>query len=550
MMKRRNLIAVCAAAAVVCVAAVALLLRVPEKNGEKHFTAFFAVPGEETQVNDNRLADRLAEVTGARVETKWLDGQTAAEKIESMVTVNEYPDFINGSDATDALVKAGAFIPLEDYLDDYPNLKAYLTDKQWESLRKEDGHIYYIPPFGVISGRDMSTIPSGEAFWVQKRVLEWAGYPKLRTLDEYFDLIVSYLEANPTTNGAENIGFEILCDDWRYFCLENPPMFLAGYPNDGCAIVDKETQKASVYDTIPEAKQYYGKLCEMYNKGVIDPETFMLTFQQYIDKISSGRVLGFVDQYWQFMNAQNSLYANGMEECTYVPFPITANESIKGNYNCTENSLNVASGVGISVSCEDVEGALAFLDGLLSPEGMKLRNWGEEDVDYEVRADGVFYRTEEQREQWSNGEYLKKNSCTYVYFPGYTGQLADGINAVVPGEQPGEYYAGMSEYDKKILDAYGHQTWVDFVGEATDGEVWYPLYSCKGDWAGDSPYGKAAEAMENVKRRWLPKIIMSKEDEFEESWEAYRKAYDEQVDVAAYENELNAEIQRRIKAAE
>ena len=50
------------------------------------------------------------------------------------------------------------------------------------------------------------------------------------------------MQANPTMeDGTANIPYTILCDDWRYFCLENAPQFLDGYPNDGCCMVDPET---------------------------------------------------------------------------------------------------------------------------------------------------------------------------------------------------------------------------------------------------------------------------------------------------------------------
>ena len=60
-------------------------------------------------------------------------------------------------------------------------------------------------------------------------------------------------------------------------------MFLAGYPNDGCAVIDRKTQTAKVYDTIPEAKQYYKKLSSIYEQGVIDPETFMPVSYTHLD---------------------------------------------------------------------------------------------------------------------------------------------------------------------------------------------------------------------------------------------------------------------------
>lgn len=526
-----------------------ICVRTPEKQ-VKEFTAFFAVQADMTTSADNRIKTKIAQITGAKADVEWLTGQTASESVTSMIQRGEYPDFINGSDATDQLIQAGALVPLEGYLDDYPYLKEYLNESRRTALYRSDGHIYYIPPFGVIQGKNTATINSGEAFWIQKRVLEWAGYPKLQTLDEYFEVIRDYLQAHPETDGEKNTGFAILCDDWRYFCLENPPMFLAGYPNDGCAIVDPVTQKASVYDTIPEAKQYYRKLSEMYDCGVIGPETFTLSFQQYLDKLSTGSVLGMVDQYWQFMTAQNNLYANGKEECTYVPFPITADEGIKGNYNCREENLNVADGIGISVDCEDVEGALQFLNDLLSPEVMVLRNWGEEGIDYGVDENGCFYRMAAQRAFWADDDYLKENVCSYPFFPAYEGMLSDGINTVHPSEQPGEYYDRLSDYDKKILDAYGYRTWGEFLGEEQEGEPWYPLYSCTADWPSDSAYGIAEKNMEMLKRRWLPRIIMSGEDEFERNWKLYMSNYEANVDRKAYEEQLNLEIQKRVQWTE
>jgi putative aldouronate transport system substrate-binding protein len=507
-----------------------------------------AVPGE-NHVEDTRLKEEIARCTGASAQVEFLGGQTPEEKIEAMIQTGNYPDFINGADASSLLIEAGALIPLEDYLEDYPALYHYLTPRQWESLRKEDGHIYYIPPFGVIQGHNTQTMFSGESFWIQKRVLEWAGFPEVKTLDEYFDLIVSFLEANPQSDGKPNIGFEILCDDWRYFCLENPAMFLAGYPNEGCAIVDPETQEAAVYDTIPEAKQYYQKLSQMYSQGVVDPETFTLSYSQYIDKISAGNVLGFVDQYWQIMDAQNTLYAFGREDRTYVPLAITANEGIEGKYNCTEPNLNIGAGLGISVDCRDVEGALQFLNDLLTPELMVLRYWGVKGVDYEVDDAGVYYRTKEQRENWANGDYMKENRCDYTYFPAYEGMLADGINASRPAEQPGEYYEKLSPYDKKVLDAYGFQTWKEFLGEEWEGSAWFPLYSCVADWPADSTYGQAKAEMERIKRLWLPKVIMSSEEEFEENWTDYMQDYADNVDVEAYITQLNIEIKKRVEAA-
>ena len=101
-------------------------------------------------------------------------------------------------------------------------------------------------------------------------------------------------------DGTENIPYTILCEDWRYFCLENAPQFLDGYPNDGSCMVDPDTKKVLDYNTSDTAVKYFKKLNEEYQKGIVDPESFTQTYDEYISKLSTGRVLGMIDQWWDF----------------------------------------------------------------------------------------------------------------------------------------------------------------------------------------------------------------------------------------------------------
>lgn len=381
----------------------------------KEFTAFYAVPGTELN-DDNEIQQMIAEITGVRVKETWLTGQTASEAIGTLIAGGEYPDLIDGSDGTAQLYEAGALIPLDDYLDNYPNLKAFWSEENWDRVRQADGHIYWIPQFGNPYEQDMASTPA-EAFWIQTRVLKWAGYPEVKTLDEYFKLLEDYNAANPTmADGTANIPYTILCDDWRYFCLENPPQFLAGYPNDGSVIVDPETETIVDYNTIPEAKAYFQALNEGYAKGLVDPEAFTQSFDEYIAKLSCGRVLGMVDQWWQFTDARDSIKQQGLADqgCNYVPLALTIDENVAPNYNTKAEGINAANGVGISVSCEDPEAVLQFLDDLLSPEVRILRSWGVEGVDYQVGEDGMFYRTDEQWAQVSDSAYKASHICTYT----------------------------------------------------------------------------------------------------------------------------------------
>lgn len=228
-----------------------------EEGGIKEFTAFFGVAGSEIN-DDNEVQQLIAEKVGARVKETWLTGQTADEAVGTMIAGGEYPDFIEGQTGTKQLYDAGALVALDDYLDDYPNIKNLFTDLEWEKLRQEDGHIYWIPQFSCIKNEEKVCTHNDEAFWIQARVLKWADYPEIRTMDQYFDLIEKYNAANPTMeDGTANIPYTILCDDWRYFCLENAPQFLDGYPNDGSCMVDPETLTVLDYNTSDTAVKYF-----------------------------------------------------------------------------------------------------------------------------------------------------------------------------------------------------------------------------------------------------------------------------------------------------
>ena len=122
----------------------------------------------------------------------------------------------------------------------------------------------------------------------------------------------------------------------------------------------------------------------------------------------------------------------------------------------------------------------------------------------------------------------------------------DGKNALEPDQQPDEYYETLGEVDREILDAYGYEKWTDFLTPVKENPPWFALYTAENNWAEDTDYGKAKQKMEEVKRKWLPQVIMVSKEEFEQTWDAYMDEYYREVDVDAYEAELTREVQRRV----
>ena len=484
-------------------------------NGEvKNFTAFFATPG--TEINDdNEIQNLIAQKTGVKVKETWLTGQTAQEAVGTLIAGGEYPDFIDGGDGTQQLYQAGALVALDDYIDKYPNIKNYFTAEEWDKLRQDDGHIYWIPEFSNINGEEKTCTHNDEAFWIQTRVLKWANYPKIKTMDQYFDLLEKYNAANPAMeDGTKNIPYTILCDDWRYFCLENAPQFLDGYPNDGSVIVnadDPKNPKIVDYNTTATAKKYFQKLNEEYKKGIVDSESFTQTYDEYIAKLSTGRVLGMIDQWWDFAyNVNDALKQAGLDKqgCDYVPLPITIDESVQNRWHCSGGAFNNGAGLSITTSCKDVDGALQFINDLLDQDNHNLRFWGVEGKDYEVDKDGK--------------------------------------NAMKPDGQASEFYDGLQQDVKDTFDAYGVKTYVEMIGTCEAPGPWYPMWSFSGSLTTATPGGTAWTKMGECKHQYLPKVVMS--DNFEDGWNEYMKAYNA-CNPQDFLSESQTELEKRVADA-
>ena len=515
-----------------------------------NWTFFGGMPGSEKN-DGNEVMEIIAKKTGVRVKETWLTGQTVEEAVGTIVASGDYPTFIDGGDGMMQLYDAGALIPWDDYIEKYPNIKELYSPAEWDRFRMDDGHIYWANQFGNTYGESKQTTHNDEAFWVQVKVLEWANYPKIETLDDYFKLLEDYAAAHPD-DGV--IPYTCLCEDWRYFCLENAPEFLDGYPNDGSVIVDTSSGTPTIvdYNTTPTAKMYFSKLNEEYKKGIVDSEFATQTYDEYIAKLSTGNVLGMCDQWWDFAYTVNDVFKQqglDLQGCNYVPLGLVAKPGMEQMWHTYGDTQNVASGLGVTTACEDPDRAFAFINQLLDQDIHNLRFWGVEGVDYNVDENGLFFRTEDMRMKCSDTEYKASHLCDYSYFPQWGGTSRDGKNAMTPTEQTSEFFDSLAEPLVKCFEAYGVTTYPEFIGSSktkTTG-VWFPMYSYSNNMTSSTEGGIAWTKMGECKHKWLPQIVMA--DNFDSAWEDYMKAYND-CNPQAFLDEMQTELDRRVAAAE
>lgn len=510
------------------------------------FTMF---SGDQAQApaKDNPVVKKIQELTGVTIEFEFLVGDLM-QKMGVIIASGDYPDLMNPSQARATAMEAGVFIPLDDYLTSgkYPNLQKHY-EPYLIKMRAASGaqnKIFLMDNFGRYYGDWMPTYHNGPAFWIQKDVLADAGYPNPKTLDEYFNLIENYAKKYPKIDGQDTLGFEVLSFDWCSFCLKNAPQHLIGQPNDGDVVVDQETFVADLYQNKDYAKRYYKKLNEMFHKGIISAETFTQNYDQYLAKISTGRVLGMFDQFWNFQNGERPLRAEQKWERTYVPVDITY-EGYKSWY-LDAPTFTGGNGMGITTACKDPERALQYIDLMLSEDMQKLLQWGIEGLTYEVDENGKFYRTEEQRLNSRDATWINNNLADQLWnqFPKMQGIFSDG-NWCHPNEQPSEVLAAQGEYDRKFLGQYGFNLPTQFLNPPPEpvAKDYYPVWGYTIE--DGSEARDALNKITDLENKYLPRLIIEDADKFDAAWDAY-VAEIEKVNYKAYLDEVNRQIKSRM----
>ncbi|BAM46401.1 extracellular solute-binding protein [Amphibacillus xylanus] len=507
---------------------------------EYHY--FVGATGQDINTKDTFLGQKFLEETGVSFQVEYLVGDLM-EKLGVMVAGGTYPDLIVPDHGIEMMLDAGAFIPLNDLLEEHgPNLLE-VYGPYLDRITMTDGNIYYLP-FGVNVNEYIPdpNINQG-AFWVQRDVLRVNDYPKITTVDELFELITAYADENPQIDGMNTIPFTGLTYDTNWFTFSNIPNHLAGFPNDGGVQVDMETHEATVYGDSDVAYEWLKKLNELNAEGYLDQEMFVMNLDDFLAKVSSGRVLSFFAYGWQFGSARTALEELDEPYREFVPLPIVIEEGIEDQY-LDPPAFVQNRGVGISVNADNPERIIQFLDNLVREENQKLISWGNEGEHHEVDENGMFYRTEEQVELVADQDFrLEYGMTTFEWdWPRLQGSLKDG-NALLPSAQPAVAALEYDEYDKEVLGAYGVETYSQLFAEPQD-RPWYPAWSANVP-AGSEPALFDEKAQEVTKRHY-PRIVLADPADFEKEWNDFKDAYRSIEYLDEYEAFFTETVKNRV----
>lgn len=529
----------------------------------------FSIQQRQQPPADNRDYKWIEENFGVTFSWDILVGDKD-QKIGVLIASGDLPDLVEVD--SEKFQGAGCLIDIKPLVEKYcPNImKNYAP--VWKKIVYQDSekdaegniikeHVYSLPNYGSITGKDQNTLYNQNGFWIQKAVLKEFGYPEVKTVDQYFDLIEAYAKKYPTINGAKTIPFSIITADWEAFNLWNPPAFLAGYPNDGNGHVTKVKGKYVYEDNFADAnaKRWFKLANGYYQRGLIDPASFTDNRDQYYAKIAQGRVLGMFIQGWQFQgDAENTIKTSGMYERTYAPLPIVFDESIKPHYR--DITLpNLQRGYGFTTKCGEKKAIeiLKFMDTILKEENQKRLYWGLEGEDYLIDKDGSVtgtkgapYRTEQMRKNQEDNSWILKNKAQLFIeeAPKKEGTYSDGWpNAL--NNTAYEYALTQKPIDIELFKAYNVSSYAALVDENPPQNAgWYPMWQCNPSPENDGLEHDAAVAMtgfETLQRKYLPMMIMGKPADFDKTWDEYTKQMKPLTEV--YNKFMQGELDARVK---
>ncbi|RUT35511.1 extracellular solute-binding protein [Paenibacillus zeisoli] len=492
----------------------------------------FTFFGADASPNWNNMKDdvgqEITKKTGVTINAEYDVGSGGGDqKISLMAASGQYPDLIYAKGSLSTLIDAGALVDMTDLIDKYaPNLKKlYSSNMNRLKYSNEDPKIYSIP---TNVGVDNMIFDATGGFEIQHRVLKELGYPKVKTVQDYENVLKQYVAKHPTTNGQPTIPLTLNADDWKIMITVTNPAFQAtGAPDDGEYYIDPTTYEAKLHYKRPEEKEYFRWLNHMYNEGLLDKDTFVQKDDQYKAKISSGRVLGLIDQEWDYQDAENALKSANKNEFTYAHFPVTMSEDIKDK---SMQSVGFDGyGISITTSCKDPVRAIKFLDWLASDEGQVLRNWGVEGKHYKVENGKRVIPAEIQNRKVNDASTFSKETGIGLY-TAMSGRYGDGVK-----DSTGNYYttnfpeqivASYSDAEKESLKGYNATTWKDLFPNEKDFPVkdWGAAYNMTVPTDGE--YQVIWKKTQDIVRKSIPEAVLSKPADFDKVYDNFLASLD------------------------
>lgn len=334
---------------------------------------------------DDPVLKRIEEATGVTLALELPPANSYVERLNIVMASGDYPAIVQFPSLNDAAyinaMESGILLPLDEYIDEFENLKQYIDPVSYEAMRASSGGVLYGIPRNTVVRQDGFAVRKD---WMDKLGIELPedGY---LTKDAFYDLLHAFTYGDPDGNGADDTyGYTDNSGDGNITPLFPYAFDCMGWQAHEGTYPYMNEMYCQEHDHYKDALAYTAKL---WSEGLIDPNWPTLRGNSFRDRFFTGAV-GVVRMFGGWLNVyEEGLKANFPDgEIAYIT-------GIKNDDGVVEavSSFggNIYSFYGLTINCEGREReALAVLDYLLSDEGWKMLNYGVEGIHYEEDADG------------------------------------------------------------------------------------------------------------------------------------------------------------------
>lgn len=347
------------------------------------------------QFNEDWLIlEEIEKRTGVKLELLPIPESDWSTKRTTIINSGEMPDIISKtlSHEVSDYAASGLFLPISDYLDQMPNLSAFIEAYGYESdldlAREADGKFYILP----VNSKESRM--NNMSWMIREDLLEKHNLDMPETLDDVLNVARVFKEAYPdiypitnrfqwgniTTTLARGFGIP---GGWQL-------------PGHGF-YYDQDSDSFEFIPATDEYKSFLEYMNTLYSEGLLDPEYLTLDSNVYEQRIANSQNLILCD--W----VGNDIRYNRDGQSIDPDFNIVAMvppTGPNGDYAIGNTAL-YSQGWAIPATTaerDDFDKILEFFDWFYTEEAAVLTTFG---------VEGISYKVEDGTLQWIDKEANK-----------------------------------------------------------------------------------------------------------------------------------------------
>lgn len=473
-------------------------------------------PTEEQKQGRSNLEGYFLEHFNVKLEMLTTDGD-GTEALTLALTTGDYPEILtNITYATAVRLKnEGRLQDLTPYIDTVGTNIKRINEDIYPMLLDDDGKLFYIPK----ASGSIDTLPDYTAA-LRYDEMEQVGNPDIETPDDFYAAIQEILEENPTTpNGESRYALS-------FYNTMNYPVLLGGYwgLKSGWDI-DEASNEMTYWAFSEKGKKMTAYFNQIYQDGLLDPDSFANKFDDWKVKFSGERVVGNVGAWWTPYNAGHEVWQaldpETPEEKRYVHLgfkdPDIEQATITGK-NKFGTNVTV-----ITDKADNTEDLMKFLNFQATERGLALMNWGIPNgvPSFKSSGDEVILWSIDENGEWAFDQKAKQQLINETWDYAEESLTGAGLYTLV---------STVNYWDDGIHCIWANQMWHDenrwkklmidnLEGTIFDATAMTMLVK-------SDEYVLIEQAVTDTWKQYWPITVQSNSDaEFEANWETMQNAF-------------------------